>query len=513
MTRIAIHAGLIVSLVGASAVAPATLVAQRSATQAPALTPAIRDSLRTRLKAMMDSGNVASLSWAVSKGGRIIWEDAIGYADLERQIPATANTRYSMASISKPIHATGIMRLVEMGKLDLDRPANDYLGAGKITGLAGDASGATIRRLLSHTAGLPLHYRFFYEGGTVQRPSMDEAISRYAVTVYPPGKVYNYSNLGYGVLDEVIARVSGQSADEFMRQEVFVPLGLPSATISTGSGLENVALRYDANRKPVAPYDFDHRGASAVYISAHDLVRFGMFHLKDHLKDQRPILTDQRLDEMHRVQTPGDTTGGYGLGWAINYEQGYRVVSHTGGMPGVSTTLKLFPEEDVAIVVLANGGAVAPHRAVFHLAGAVLPRYNAGAQERAAIAGGGPSGLSVPPSVWGEWTGTIRTYDGKTTPFALRIQSGDVQVRLGTGNNALWTLLNGPSWRNNLLSGRFMGTIPSEEAQRFPHTIGISLWLDDGKLRGWAAAQTTDEPITGAMSSYAELTKSAPANR
>lgn len=501
-------AGILVALVAVAPIGSANVAAQRQAAPATVLPPALRDSLRARFKVMMDSGNVASLSWAVTRGGKIIWEDAIGYADLERQIPATPNTRYSMASISKPIHATGIMRLVEMGKVDLDRPANDYLGGGKITGLAGDASGATIRRLLAHTAGLPLHYRFFYEGGTVQRPTMDEAINRYAITVYPPGKVYNYSNLGYGVLDEVIARASGQTAEEFMRQEVFAPLGLPSATVGTGSGLENAALRYDANRKPIAPYDFDHRGASAVYISAHDLVRFGMFHLKDRLKDQRPILTDQRLDEMHRVQTPGDTATGYGLGWAINYEQGYRVVSHTGGMPGVSTTLKLFPEEDVAIAVLANGSAIAPHRAVFHLAGAVLPRYNAAAQERAA-GGGGPAGMTAPPSLWGEWTGTVRTYDGKTTPFALRIESANVQVRLGAGPNALWTLLNGPSWRNNLLGGRFMGTIPSDEARRFPHAIGISLWLDEGKLRGWAAAQTTDEPLTGAMSSYAELTKVA----
>jgi CubicO group peptidase (beta-lactamase class C family) len=509
MTTFTLRAGLIASLLVPSAVGPvAVLTAQRPAAPAGAAIPtATRDSLRSRFKSLMDAGGVASLAWAVSKGGRIIWEEGIGSADLERKIPATAGTRYSMASISKPITATGIMRLVELGKLDLDRPANEYLGEAKITGLAGDASGATVRRLLTHTAGLPLHYRFFYEGSPVKRPTMDEAITRYGVTVYPPGKVYNYSNLGYGVLDELIAVASGQSYEDFMRQEVFGPLGLPTATIGTGSGLDNAALRYDAARKPIAPYDFDHRGASAVYISAHDLVRFGMFHLKNHLKDQRPILSDERIDAMQRVQTPGDTTTGYGLGWSISYEQGYRVVSHTGGMPGVSTTLKLFPEEDVAIAVLANGGAAAPHRAVFHLAGAVLPHYDARLQERGA-GGQGPPSFGVPPSLWGEWTGTVRTYDGKTTPFVLLIKSDDVHVRLGAGN-ALWTMLNGPSWRNNLLGGRFMGTIPSDEARRFPHNIGLSLWLDDGKLRGWAAAMTTDEPVTGAMSSYAELTKVA----
>ena len=65
----------------------------------------------------------------------------------------------------------------------------------------------------------------------------------------------------------------------------------------------------------------------------------------------------------------------------------------------------------------------------------------------------------------------------------------------------------GATWRDNLLGGRFVGTIPSEEARRFPHDVGISLRLDEGKLRGRAAALTTDGPVTGAMSSYVELTR------
>jgi CubicO group peptidase (beta-lactamase class C family) len=487
--------------------------AQRpSAAAAAILSPATIDSLRTRIRAIMDSGKVPSLAWAVAKGGRIVWEEGIGFSDLERRTPATAATPYSMASISKPITATGVMKLVEQGKLDLDRPANDYLGPAKITGLAGDASGATVRRLLSHTSGLPLHYRFFYNGGAVKRPTMDEAIARYAVVVYPPGKVYNYSNLGYGVLDELIAKASGKTYEEYMRDEVFQPLGLPTATIGTGAGIPNAAVRYDSKQRPVAYYDFDHRGASAVFISAHDLVRFGMFHLKDHLKDQQPVLGDRTLDAMKHVETPGDTLNGYGLGWSMSSEQGYRVVSHTGGMPGVSTTLKLFPEQDVAIAVLANTGAAAPHRAVFYLAGAVLPRYDARAQDRGTGGGPGQGGFSPPPALWGEWSGSVRTYDGRNLPFALLIKSDDVHVRLGA-EGALWTALNNGQWRNNLLNGRLVGKITSEEASRFPQDVGISLWYDGVKLMGWAAALTTDEPVTGAMSSYAELTKTSPQPR
>ena len=139
------------------------------------ISPAVLDAVRARIRFLVDSSKVPSISLAVARDGRIVWEESFGYADLERQIKATPATLYSMASISKPIAATGIMKLVEQGRIDLDRPANDYLGNGKITGLAGDAAGATVRRLLSHTAGLPLHYRFFYEGGSTTRPSRPSA--------------------------------------------------------------------------------------------------------------------------------------------------------------------------------------------------------------------------------------------------------------------------------------------------------------------------------------------------
>jgi CubicO group peptidase (beta-lactamase class C family) len=507
LTRLPVRSAL---LLGALLLSPFAPTGAQTKPAGSVIAPAVLDSLRARIRHLVDSAMVPSVTVAVAKNGRIVWEEGFGYADREKQTPATATTLYSMASISKPIAATGVLKLVEQGKLELDRPANEYLGKAKITGLAGDASGATVRRVLSHTAGLPLHYRFFYEGGSTQRPAMDEAISRYAIAVYPPGAVYNYSNLGYGVLEEIVAHVSGRAFADFMRDEVFLPLGMPTTTIGTGAGLANSAVRYDAAGKPIAFYDFDHRAASAVYTSARELVRFGMFHLKAHLKDQQPILSDKTIEQMQRVATPGDTSGGgYGLGWSISYEQGYRVVSHTGGMPGVSTTLKLYPEHNVAIAVLANASTPVPHRAIYYVAGAVLPRYDARLADRPPVPGASVA-FAPPSELWGEWQGTIRMYDGSTVPLALLIKSDDVHVRLGPPGT-LWTVLNAPGYRANMLSGRFMGTIPSEDAKRYPHAVGLSLWLDSVKLRGWAAAVTSDTPVTGAMSSYAELTRRTPA--
>jgi hypothetical protein len=109
-----------------------------------AIPKAALDAVRSRIRHLIDSAQVPSVTVAVAKDGRIVWEEGFGFADLERRTPATPTTLYSMASISKPIAATGVMKLAEQGRIDLDRPANDYLGPGKITGLAGDASGATV---------------------------------------------------------------------------------------------------------------------------------------------------------------------------------------------------------------------------------------------------------------------------------------------------------------------------------------------------------------------------------
>src|ERR1044071_7164472 len=92
--------------------------------------------VRDAAQRLMKDQGVAGLAVAVARDGKIIWEQAFGWANREKMIPATPNTMFSLASISKPITATGLMVLVRQGKIDLDRPANDYLGAGKISGLA-----------------------------------------------------------------------------------------------------------------------------------------------------------------------------------------------------------------------------------------------------------------------------------------------------------------------------------------------------------------------------------------
>jgi CubicO group peptidase (beta-lactamase class C family) len=320
------------------------------------------EEVRAEIERKLVEQDVPSLAVAVARDGKIIWEEGFGWADREKRIPATEHTMYSLASISKPITATGLMVLVERGLVDLDGPTDDYLGEAKLNGRAFDASRATVRLVANHTAGLPLHYQFFYEDEPYRRPEMDETIRRYANLVTPPGERSQYSNLGYGIIDYVLERISGKSYPDFMREEVFVPLGLTRMSVNIGPGLEEfTATRYTPDGLPYPFYDFDHPGGSAVFASAHDLVRFGMFHLKNHLADQRQIITDASIDRMHMPTSHEEDGSGYGIGWASRTnKKGLKVVSHSGGMGGVSTNLQLLPDQNAAIVVLCNGSSSLP---------------------------------------------------------------------------------------------------------------------------------------------------------
>jgi CubicO group peptidase (beta-lactamase class C family) len=487
------------------------LRAQAGSARAP-LPAATRAGLQSEIRRLLDSAGVASVAVAVARDGIVLWEEGFGYADLERRIPATPTTLYSLASISKPFTATAVMQLVEQGRVQLDRPVDDYLGGMRLTGLAGDRGGATVRRVLSHTAGLPLHYRFFYAGDSTA-PDVPRTIERYGRIVFPPGEVYSYSNLGFGILGELVARVAGTSYETYMREKVFRPLGLATTTVGTGAGLANSAVRYDSRHRPIPHYDFDHRGASAVYSSARELVRFGMFHLKTPPRDTRagssPPLADSTIDLMQHVMTPGDTASGYGLGWGIGSDLGIRRVQHTGGMPGVATVLSLYPTEGVAIVVLSNQNSGLVGRIANEIAAAVLPpAYGAALAARRAAAPTPAASFAAPASLRGEWRGTVRTYEG-TLPLVLRVDSSEVRVRLGD-RGALWTLLNDAGYRDGVIAGRFLGTMPTSDARRVAHVIALQLQVREGTMRGWVAASATTETNDYSLSSYAELAR-APA--
>jgi CubicO group peptidase (beta-lactamase class C family) len=486
----------------------------------PAQTSAVPRGFETArafiLDAMREEG-IPSVAVAVSKNGKILWEEGFGWADREKLVAATPNTVYALASISKPITATGLMMLVEQGKVDLDAPINQYLGRSKVSGLAGDAAGATVRRVITHTAGLPLHFQFVYRDGGYVLPGLDESIRRYAILVNPPGEVFQYSNMGFGLLGEVIARqarweitdyLSPQPRSvemglaDFMRSRVFLPLGMTRSSIGIAPGLGPfAAVRYDDLDRPIPYYEFDHDGASQVWSSAHDLVRFGMFHLGNHLEDQKPILRDATLALMQRAVVQESESVARGLPWSISDDHGYRRITHGGGMPGVSTTLALYPTEDVAVVVLTTKTNKFTSRIAEELVAAVVPKYETALrEERRQPKKPAPTPRFEPAAgLVGRWTGTLETWQ-KKIPLELNVaESGRVTVRLDHQREAT---LGSVSVQGARLIGRSSGTIPTPDASRHPHEILFDLRMRGGRLAGQASAHAVTAPDDRVQTSY-----------
>ena len=461
------------------------------------------DGVRALIQEAIRDDGIASVAVSVARGGEFLWEEGFGWADRERQIRATAHTPYSLASISKPITATAIMILAERGDLDIERPANDYLSpTGRIRLFEGRPEEVTVRRVLSHTAGLPLHYQFFYHGADYGAPPSDVSIQRYGVVVHEPGARYAYSNIGYGVLDRMVEVVSGQSFGDFLQTEVFTPLGMHRSSLDIRPGLEPYAAARYGDRQELLPfYDFDHPGASAVYASAHDLVRFGLFHMGTPLPDQSRILGDDARRAMQRLETPPGSPRGYGLGWIVADDHGgYRMFAHSGGMPGVSTQLMMFPDEEVVIAVVTNGMPRRAGRVTDAIAAALLPDFEV--EEP----GPGPTAqerdFEPPPELVGRWEGTIETYEGSVeVSFAVRAD-GDVHVKL---DDQLEAVLNNARFDDGVLRGRFAGRIPAPDMVRYPHHVLIEATLRGDRIFGAATAMSDTDPIHWALSSRLEL--------
>ena len=134
--------------------------------------------VKEKIVRLVEEKKIPSLSLAVVRNGEIVWEEAFGLANLEKKIKATPETLYPIGSATKPFTATGLMILVERGLVDLDKPANAYLGNVKLRAYEGDASEAAVRRILHHTSGLPMYWNFYYVGTSRKRPPLETTLHR-----------------------------------------------------------------------------------------------------------------------------------------------------------------------------------------------------------------------------------------------------------------------------------------------------------------------------------------------
>lgn len=453
------------------------------------------DNVRAVIREEMREVSAASVSVAVVKKGEIVWQEGFGWADRENRIPATEHTMYSLASISKSFAATAIMKLVQEGKIDLDAPINDYLGTAKLIAHVGDVNDATVRRVANHTAGLAVYEQFFYGEEELRLlPTMDHIISRYGMIVNEPGAEYRYNNFGYGLLDHVISHVSGKPFAEYMREEIFTPLGMNRSSINIGAGLEpHVAKRYNFDGQLIPYYEIDSPGAAAMYSSAHDLVRFGQFWNGNLRPDQKEILKKETREMMAPVEGPE----GYGIGLIYEKIGGYDTVNHSGSMSGVYTLLTMVPSEEAVVVVLANGTPDI-HMISEKILQTILPKWQVAEPKDTGDEQLAPN-IGTPSSIAGDWEGVIQTYE-RDIPVRLKVRvDGEVHVKV---DDQLWALVNDVSFEDGGINGESLSYIDTSDTQRNKHKTNFKLKLRDGSLSGVAMASTGFPGRAGAYSDY-----------
>jgi CubicO group peptidase (beta-lactamase class C family) len=325
---------------------------------------------------LMHRRGVPGVAIALVGEGEVTWVKGYGWADQAQQRPVTAHTVFQAASLSKPVSAWAAMTLVEQGQLALDAPVARYLTGTRwqLPAWPFDSDGVTVRRLLSHTAGLSIPgYQGFAPGQRVQ--SLEASLTSAAdaaggpqplAVIFPPGHGWHYSGGGYTLLQLIIEQVTGQSFAGFAQRTVLQPLGMPESTFEAPPRALR-ALAYDHTGAPTPEYRFTATAAAGLWTTAADLAHV-VAALMGGTRGEPPgrgLLAPATVALMLAPQPHSANDllfegSEFGLGYALKRlpSSGEWLVYHPGdNPPGWHGMLAALPARRIGLVVLTNGEA------------------------------------------------------------------------------------------------------------------------------------------------------------
>ncbi len=319
----------------------------------------LRDKLEARAWEECEKNHVPGVSVALVRAGQLAWTMPFGLADVAGERDVTDETVFNIGSISKTVAAWGLMKLVDEGKLDLDAPVATrrwQLPASQF-----DASGVTLRRLLSHTAGLSLHgYPGFWP--PKELPTLEASLSgdtNGSGDVHlelAPGTRHKYSGGGFTLAQLLLEETSGKSFAEYMRAEVLEPLGMRQSAYGWPAEiLEASATPYDEKGEPLprgGPM-FPEQAAAGFQTTAEDLGRFAVASLSAFREGEPPSVL--KAETLKLMQSPAPASPEYGLGYSVQRRNGLIITGHGGANEGWMAQMSLVPASGDGIVILTNG--------------------------------------------------------------------------------------------------------------------------------------------------------------
>jgi len=349
----------------AAAVLPTPAAAQDLTTH-PRVAQAL-ELARVWLDAQRAWEQIPGLSAAIVHDQTLVWSGGMGYADLERKVPATAQTIYSICSISKLFTSVAVMQLRDEGKVRLDDPVARHLPwLARLKRSKPEAGEITVEGLLTHASGLPRESDHpYWSAPDFPFPTREEVIRgiENQEALYPAETYFQYSNLGITLAGEIVAAVSGMAYGDYVRARILGPLGLTSTTpempeaergkrlaqgysFLTRSGTRSKTPFYQA--RGIAP-------AAGYASTVEDLGRFASWQFRVLAGTSDEVLRLATLREMHRVHwVDPDFETTWGLGFAVSRNQNRTFVGHGGSCPGYRSQLLIKPDEKIATVVAAN---------------------------------------------------------------------------------------------------------------------------------------------------------------
>ena len=282
----------------------------------------------------------------VARDGRVLLTKGYGFANLELEVPNTPQTRFRLGSLTKQFTAAAVMLLQEQGKLSVQDAVCKY-----VENCPAAWQPVTIHHLLTHTSGIPNLTAFPDYQKTMALPAtLPETLARFRdkPLEFVPGERFNYSNSGYILLGYVVEKVSGKSYADFMRENVFAPLGMNDTGVEVPGALikrRASGYRFGPAGFVNAPYmdmNIPH-GAGALYSTVEDLYRWdqGLYGGK--------LLSQKSLAAMLTVVKEF-----YGYGIGVDTQFKLQRVGHSGGINGFNTYMARFPAEHALFIVLSN---------------------------------------------------------------------------------------------------------------------------------------------------------------
>jgi CubicO group peptidase (beta-lactamase class C family) len=390
-------------------------------------------NLKATLAQVLDHWPCAGLAVAVIRDGTVAWFYGHGLADVAAKKPITEDTVFRIGSITKTFTAIAVMQLWEQGLVDLDAPANDYLRTFRLVPTKASLRPATVRHLLTHTAGVGYWRRL----SDLLQPGVGSGVRAARSGSLPPADYYRrglpvevepgtkwaYSNHGFAALGQIVADVTAKPLDRYLRDRIFDPLSLERTDLMRSERVRpNLATGYvlrSRGLKPVADREVPTPGGGGMYSTPADIARYVAALLKMAANDDGSVLRPETLATMFQPHfRPDPRVPGMGLAFELGEETGHKTVGKTGVLSGFHSAISLAPDEGIGVIVLSNTGSLDGRGPTLPLA-TMLLRILLGLSVD-------PIRIDIPPRPenWSKICGWYAPAPGPVTNLSLRILMG-----------------------------------------------------------------------------------------